>query len=155
MIAKRRIGHSPFQIKDFILNTDLDGLLPEHCELLLKFIPTNEEVSNYKEMPSVDTFVGWKSTESVWNHGTVVLTGSWLIWLRIPTALMNLEKQSISCSRWATICIKLSGLAVCWKWGRKWDRKCDRKWGRKWGRKWSRKWGRNNYCNLILFSLAV
>ena len=26
------------------MNADLDGLLPEHCELLLKFIPTEEEV---------------------------------------------------------------------------------------------------------------
>ena len=48
MIAKRRIGHTPVQIKLFILNTDLDGLLPEHCELLLKFIPAEEEVRNKK-----------------------------------------------------------------------------------------------------------
>lgn len=45
MIAKRRIGHTSQRVSEFILNTDLDGLLPEHCELLLKFIPTEEEVS--------------------------------------------------------------------------------------------------------------
>ena len=44
VIAKRRIGHSAEDIRDFILATDLDGLLPEYCELLLKFIPTQEEV---------------------------------------------------------------------------------------------------------------
>ena len=45
MIAKRRIGQNARTIMEFILNTDLDGLLPEHCDLLLKFIPTQEEVS--------------------------------------------------------------------------------------------------------------
>ena len=45
VIAKRRIGHSAEDVRDFILATDLDGLLPEYCELLLKFIPTQEEVS--------------------------------------------------------------------------------------------------------------
>lgn len=45
MIAKRRIGHSAEDVRDFVLATDLDGLLPEYCELLLKFIPTQEEVS--------------------------------------------------------------------------------------------------------------
>ena len=44
MIAKRRIGHSAEEVRDFVLATDLDGLLPEYCELLLKFIPTKEEV---------------------------------------------------------------------------------------------------------------
>lgn len=44
MIAKRRIGHTAEEVRDFILATDLDGLLPEYCELLLKFIPTKEEV---------------------------------------------------------------------------------------------------------------
>lgn len=44
VIAKRRIGHSAEDVRDFILTTDLDGLLPEYCELLLKFIPTQEEV---------------------------------------------------------------------------------------------------------------
>ena len=45
VIAKRRIGHRGEEVRDFILETDLDGLLPEHCELLLKFIPTEEEVN--------------------------------------------------------------------------------------------------------------
>ena len=40
----KRIGHSAEEVRDFILATDLDGLLPEYCELLLKFIPTKEEV---------------------------------------------------------------------------------------------------------------
>ena len=44
MIAKRRIGRTSHRVSEFIVNTDLDGLLPEHCELLLKFIPTEEEV---------------------------------------------------------------------------------------------------------------
>ena len=44
VIAKRRIGHTAEEVRDFILATDLDGLLPEYCELLLKFIPTKEEV---------------------------------------------------------------------------------------------------------------
>jgi len=48
VIAKRRIGHTPVQIKLVIQNTDLDGLLPEHCELLLKFIPSEEEVRDNK-----------------------------------------------------------------------------------------------------------
>ena len=48
VIAKRRIGHSAEDVRDFILATDLDGLLPEYCELLLKFIPTQEEVSQKK-----------------------------------------------------------------------------------------------------------
>ena len=46
VIAKRRIGQTSQKVSEFILNTDLDGLLPEHCELLLKFIPSEEEVSN-------------------------------------------------------------------------------------------------------------
>ena len=45
VIAKRRIGHTSQKVSEFIVNTDLDGLLPEHCELLLKFIPSEEEVS--------------------------------------------------------------------------------------------------------------
>ena len=44
VIAKRRIGRSAIDIRDFILQTDLDGLSGEYCELLLKFIPTEEEV---------------------------------------------------------------------------------------------------------------
>ena len=44
VIAKRRIGHTSYRVTEFIMNADLDGLLPEHCELLLKFIPTKEEV---------------------------------------------------------------------------------------------------------------
>ena len=45
VIAKRRIGHTSHRVSEFIMNTDLDGLLSEHCELLLKFIPTEEEVT--------------------------------------------------------------------------------------------------------------
>ena len=44
VIAKRRIGHTSQKVLEFIINTDLDGLLSEHCELLLKFIPTEDEV---------------------------------------------------------------------------------------------------------------
>lgn len=49
MIAKRRIGHTAVEIRDFILETDLDGLPSEYCELLLKFIPTEEEVSKHTD----------------------------------------------------------------------------------------------------------
>jgi len=44
VIAKRRIGHNAFEIRDYIMETDLDGLPGEYCELLLKFIPSEEEV---------------------------------------------------------------------------------------------------------------
>ena len=47
VIAKRRIGQPSSKVISFILNTDLDGLQPEHCELLLKFIPTQEEVREH------------------------------------------------------------------------------------------------------------
>jgi hypothetical protein len=43
-IAIRRIGHTPESIAEAISCTDLDTLNSEHCELLLKFIPTKEEV---------------------------------------------------------------------------------------------------------------
>jgi hypothetical protein len=46
VIAKRRIGHTSYRVTEFIMNADLDGLLPEHCELLLKFIPTEEELAD-------------------------------------------------------------------------------------------------------------
>ena len=45
MIAKRRIGRTAQDISDLIINTDLADLLPEHCDLLLKFIPSPEEVT--------------------------------------------------------------------------------------------------------------
>ena len=56
VIAKRRIGHSAEDVRDYILATDLDGLLPEYCELLLKFIPTQEEV-RYKNCHNSKHFV--------------------------------------------------------------------------------------------------
>ena len=56
VIAKRRIGHSAEDVRDYILATDLDGLLPEYCELLLKFIPTQEEV-RYKNSHNSMYFV--------------------------------------------------------------------------------------------------
>ncbi len=50
VIAKRRIVLTATQITEAILNTDLDVLLPEHCDLLLKFIPTEEEVSKTQRL---------------------------------------------------------------------------------------------------------
>ena len=57
VIAKRRIVHSSNKVSEFILNTDLDGLLPEHCELLLKFIPTEEEVNPSISCSNAQCFV--------------------------------------------------------------------------------------------------
>ena len=45
VIAKRRIGYPSEVVKQFILNSDLDGLWGEQCDLLLKFIPSKEEVA--------------------------------------------------------------------------------------------------------------
>lgn len=44
VFAKRRIRLDPGNISQFILNTDLDGLLSEHCELLLQIVPQEKEV---------------------------------------------------------------------------------------------------------------
>ena len=44
VFAKRRIRLNPLYISQFILNTDLDGLLSEHCELLLQIVPQEKEV---------------------------------------------------------------------------------------------------------------
>ena len=44
VFAKRRIRLDPSYIAQFILNTDLDGLLSEHCELLLQIVPQEKEV---------------------------------------------------------------------------------------------------------------
>lgn len=43
-IAIRRIGRSPAAVGVAVTCTALDALNTEHCELLLKFIPTKEEV---------------------------------------------------------------------------------------------------------------
>lgn len=45
VIAKRRIGFSPKDIKQHIDNSDMSELNSEFAELLLKFVPTKEEVS--------------------------------------------------------------------------------------------------------------
>ena len=44
MIARRRIGLTAGLVQRYIGNMDLDGLNAEHVELLLKFIPTKDEV---------------------------------------------------------------------------------------------------------------
>ena len=44
MIARRRIQHSTETIGALIDQCDLVELPPEHAELLLKFVPTKEEV---------------------------------------------------------------------------------------------------------------
>ncbi|XP_065183760.1 formin-like protein isoform X2 [Sycon ciliatum] len=44
VIAKRRIGHPSNKIRQYIQNTDLDGLHADHAELLLKFVPTKDEL---------------------------------------------------------------------------------------------------------------
>ncbi|KAK3091226.1 hypothetical protein FSP39_018105 [Pinctada imbricata] len=43
-ILQRRIGRSPEHIKQFIEEYDVDALLPDNAELLLKFVPTEEEM---------------------------------------------------------------------------------------------------------------
>ena len=45
VIARRRIQHSTGAIGSLIDQCDLVELPPEHAELLLKFVPTKEEVS--------------------------------------------------------------------------------------------------------------
>ena len=46
VIAKRRIGFSPKFIKQHIDNSDISELSSEFAELLLKFVPTKEEVGS-------------------------------------------------------------------------------------------------------------
>lgn len=48
VIARRRIQHSTETIGTLIDQCDLVELPPEHAELLLKFVPTKEEVSKWK-----------------------------------------------------------------------------------------------------------
>lgn len=43
-ILQKRIGRPPIVIKEFIEEYDVDALLPDNAELLLKFIPTETEV---------------------------------------------------------------------------------------------------------------
>lgn len=45
VIARHRIKHPTDEIKTFVDSCDLVELPPEHAELLLKFVPTKEEVS--------------------------------------------------------------------------------------------------------------
>ncbi|XP_065846730.1 formin-like protein 3 [Oscarella lobularis] len=45
IIAKRRVGLPAALVQRHINNMDLDGICAEHVELLLKFIPTKEELS--------------------------------------------------------------------------------------------------------------
>ena len=47
VIAKRRIGFSPKCIKQHIDNSDISELSSEFAELLLKFVPTKEEVTKF------------------------------------------------------------------------------------------------------------
>ena len=47
-ILQKRIGRPPLVIKEFIEEYDVDALLPDNAELLLKFIPTETEVRGYK-----------------------------------------------------------------------------------------------------------
>eukprot|EP00041_Stephanoeca_diplocostata_P010774 m.172640 g.172640 ORF g.172640 m.172640 type:complete len:274 (-) comp18289_c0_seq8:894-1715(-) len=49
VITARRIGMEHDFLKETILATDLTELLPEHAELLLNFIPTEEEISNLEK----------------------------------------------------------------------------------------------------------
>lgn len=44
VIARHRIKHKTDEIKDLIDACDLVELTPEHAELLLKFVPTKDEV---------------------------------------------------------------------------------------------------------------
>lgn len=57
VIAKRRIGLSAALVQRYITNMDLDGLCAEHVELLLKFIPTKDEVRKHRLHKSEQRFV--------------------------------------------------------------------------------------------------
>ena len=57
VIARRRIQHSTEAIGSLIDQCDLVELPPEHAELLLKFVPTKEEVSTkYYTVPQRERF---------------------------------------------------------------------------------------------------
>lgn len=43
-ILQKKIGRSPLVIKEYIEEYDVDALLSDNAELLLKFIPTETEV---------------------------------------------------------------------------------------------------------------
>ena len=47
VITKRRIGKSMFTIRDAINNCDIVALPAEHAELLLKLLPTKDEVADH------------------------------------------------------------------------------------------------------------
>lgn len=44
VFAKRRVKMEVSKITQFINNSDLDGLVPENCELLLQIVPQEKEV---------------------------------------------------------------------------------------------------------------
>lgn len=44
VFAKRRVKMEVPKITQFINNSDLDGLVPENCELLLQIVPQEKEV---------------------------------------------------------------------------------------------------------------
>lgn len=44
VFAKRRVRKEPEVISELIACTDLDGLITEHCELLLQIVPKESEV---------------------------------------------------------------------------------------------------------------
>lgn len=44
VFAKRRVKMEVSKIAEFINNSDLDGLVPENCELLLQIVPREKEV---------------------------------------------------------------------------------------------------------------
>ena len=47
VITKRRIGKSMSTIRDAINNCDIVALPAEHAELLLKLLPTKDEVADH------------------------------------------------------------------------------------------------------------
>ncbi|XP_062615904.1 formin-like protein 1 [Saccostrea cucullata] len=49
-ILQKRIGRSPIEIKGFIEEYDTDALLADNAELLLKFIPTENEMRTIMEL---------------------------------------------------------------------------------------------------------
>ncbi|XP_031555885.1 formin-like protein 3 isoform X2 [Actinia tenebrosa] len=64
VIARHRIKHKTDEIKELIDACDLVELTPEHAELLLKFVPTKEELagfaryaSEYDRMSEADQFM--------------------------------------------------------------------------------------------------
>ena len=73
VFAKRRIRLNPLYISQFILNTDLNGLLSEHCELLLQIVPQEKEVHHCTHTHT-HTHTAWLFNRCCWIMNAVNIT---------------------------------------------------------------------------------